>query len=206
VTLTDLSNTIAHTTLLPTITTITPTSGPRNTKVVITGENLANVSSVLFGTVPGTGLVKTPTTITVTAPANIQSVYLTLTDGTNTILSTTPFNYNTNPLLLTTNASDPGNNLLTQYSLTDGIEGTGVIQIGSSLTTTNLSGNTNLQGTHNINVTGSATTTIGHSENILHLNSGTIATTGTLKTPVGFGWRGLFICAPGRARSLAGES
>ena len=55
----------------PTITNISPTSGPAGTVVTITGTNLTDIQEVFFGAVPGLIVNQTGTTLDVTAPAGI---------------------------------------------------------------------------------------------------------------------------------------
>jgi len=139
-TVTDGENSVSLTVNFPTITSFTPT-GARNSIVTITGTNLGNVTTVAFGSVIATSPSISSTTITVNAPANVRSVAITLTDSNgNSVATSTPYTYNTNPTLFTSTISDLANNLLSQLSLIDGIADTGILQIGSALTTTNLSG------------------------------------------------------------------
>lgn len=128
--------------LPPSISSFTPSSGTRNTVVTITGSGFGNVTSVLFGTVAAINPIISSTTIIVNAPINIRSVPLTLVTSQNSVISSTNFTYNTNPTLFTSTISDVANNLLSQLSLIDGIADTGILRIGSVLTTTNLSGTT----------------------------------------------------------------
>ena len=64
----------------PTLTGITPSSGPTTggTAVTLTGTNLANATGVTFGTSPGTVTADTATSITVTSPAGVGSVNVTV--------------------------------------------------------------------------------------------------------------------------------
>jgi len=127
---------------LPIITSFTPSSGPRNTVVTITGSNFGNVTSVLFGTVTATSPQINETTIIVNAPINNKSVPITLISSGFSVLSSTNFTYNTNPTLFTNSTGDTNNQLLSQLSLIDGIADTGVLNLGSATTTINFSGPT----------------------------------------------------------------
>ena len=138
-TVTDSGSTVSLIKTFPTITSFTPGSGTKNVIVTITGSNLSNVTTVVFGTISAISPFISANTITANAPPNVKSVFITLSDNEgNSVTTTTSFTYNTNSTLFTTNVSN--NNLLTQLSLTDGVADTGIIQIGSALTTTNFSG------------------------------------------------------------------
>jgi len=86
------SPTASHTiTMLPTITSVSPTAGPTGggTSVTITGTNLngtTGASGVRFGATNATGYtVNSNTQITATAPANSAGTYdVTVTNGGNT--------------------------------------------------------------------------------------------------------------------------
>ncbi len=64
----------------PTISGISPSSGPTSggTSVTLTGTNLANTTGVTFGTGHGTVTSDTATSITVTSPAGVGSVNVTV--------------------------------------------------------------------------------------------------------------------------------
>ena len=71
----------------PTVTGISPTSGPAagGTTVVITGTNLSSATGVKFGTTSATGLTaNTATSITATAPAGTGTVDVTVTTASGT--------------------------------------------------------------------------------------------------------------------------
>ncbi|KUL84836.1 hypothetical protein ZTR_08225 [Talaromyces verruculosus] len=79
----------------PTISRINPTSGPTTggTNVIITGTNLASPSSVTFGGTAATIISSSPTSVSVTTPANSAGpsrVVVTTAGGT----STQAVNYN----------------------------------------------------------------------------------------------------------------
>jgi hypothetical protein len=134
---TDTNTVATYTSAFPTINSLTPSSGNNNTTVSITGTNVGNVTSVLFGSVAASNPIVTSTTVTVNAPANSKSVFITLTDSNgNGVVTSTSFKYSTHSSLFTTSLSDASNKLLTQLALTDGIDTTGSLQFGSLLATT----------------------------------------------------------------------
>jgi hypothetical protein len=83
----------------PTVTAISPTSGPTTggTSVTITGTNFASGATVDFGTVAGTGVsVVSATSITVTSPAQVTgtvNVTVTVNGVTSAISSADQFTY-----------------------------------------------------------------------------------------------------------------
>jgi len=91
---------------LPTVTGLTPNSGPTvgGTSVVITGTNLSGALSAKFGTNAATGLTKnTATSLTVTAPAGASTVDVTVTTAGGTSLTNTgdeyTYNVSTSPTI-----------------------------------------------------------------------------------------------------------
>lgn len=76
------------------ITTFTPSAGLAGTKVVITGTKFdatpAN-NKVLFNTTPATVTAATPTSLEVTVPDGATTGLISVTIGTNTVKSATPF-------------------------------------------------------------------------------------------------------------------
>jgi hypothetical protein len=76
------------------ITTFAPSSGLAGTKVVITGTKFdatpAN-NTVLFNTTPATVTAATPTSLEVTVPVGATTGPISVTIGTNTVKSATPF-------------------------------------------------------------------------------------------------------------------
>ncbi|MCL4433930.1 MAG: IPT/TIG domain-containing protein, partial [Actinobacteria bacterium] len=83
----------------PTVTSITPTSGPTagGTSVTITGTNFTSSATVMFGTITATAVtVNSATSITATSPAESPgtvNVTVTTTGGTSSISSTDQFTY-----------------------------------------------------------------------------------------------------------------
>ncbi len=74
----------------PTVTSISPTSGPAagGTSVVITGTNLSAATAVTFGATAATGLTaNTATSITATSPAGAGTVDITVTTSGGTSLT-----------------------------------------------------------------------------------------------------------------------
>lgn len=78
------------TTLTPTITSFTPSSGPVGTTVTITGTNLTG-SVVKFNNTTATVSVNTATSITCTVPSGATSGTITATTGDGTATSATSF-------------------------------------------------------------------------------------------------------------------
>lgn len=76
------------------ITTFAPSAGLAGTKVVITGTKFdatpAN-NKVLFNTTPATVTAATPTSLEVTVPDGATTGLISVTVGTSTVKSTTPF-------------------------------------------------------------------------------------------------------------------
>ena len=85
----------------PTVTSITPTSGPAagGTTVTITGNNLSGATAASFGGVPGTILTNSNTSITVTSPAGAVGttvpVTVTTPSGTSGSVALGQFTYGT---------------------------------------------------------------------------------------------------------------
>ena len=84
-------------TAAPTVTAVSPTSGPGagGTSVTVTGTNLASATAVDFGTTAGTVTADTATSITVTSPAGTGTVDVTVTTagGTSATSSADDFTY-----------------------------------------------------------------------------------------------------------------
>jgi hypothetical protein len=84
---------------LPTVTSISPTSGPTRggTNVTIRGTNLSGATNVLFGTVPATSFsVSSSTKITAVSPARAvgpDDVLVTTPSGTSGAVSADQFTY-----------------------------------------------------------------------------------------------------------------
>ena len=86
----------------PTVTSISPTSGPAagGTPVTITGNNFTGATAVRFGGTPATLFtVDSGTSITATSPAGIGTVDVTVTnaDGTSATSSADQFSYAAQP-------------------------------------------------------------------------------------------------------------
>jgi hypothetical protein len=82
---------------IPTVTSISPTSGPAvgGTVVTITGTNLSNATVVDFGTIAATVTVDNATEIVATSPVGFGSVYVTVTTagGTSSASAADLFTY-----------------------------------------------------------------------------------------------------------------
>ncbi|MCQ6247023.1 IPT/TIG domain-containing protein [Streptomyces malaysiensis] len=107
------------TTPAPTITTLSPSSGPTTggNTVTITGTNLTGATQVLFGPTPATILTNTPTQITATAPPGTGTVNVTVTTPAGTSNSV-PYTYAAVPAptitsLSPTNGPTTGGNTVT---------------------------------------------------------------------------------------------
>ncbi len=85
----------------PTVTAVSPTSGPAGggTSVTVTGTNLANATAVDFGTTAGTVTADTADSITVTSPVGTGTVDVTVTTagGTSATSSADHFTYTAVP-------------------------------------------------------------------------------------------------------------
>ena len=97
--------------LIPTVTGVTPTSGPTvgGTSVTVSGSNLSGATAVDFGTAnPGTITADTTGSITVTSPSGTGTVDVTVTtpNGTSAKTSADQFTYNA-PALPTVTAVTP---------------------------------------------------------------------------------------------------
>ncbi len=100
---------------LPTVTVVTPTSGPTagGTSVTVSGSNLSGATAVDFGTAnPGTITADTTGSITVTSPSGTGTVDITVTtpNGTSAKTSADHFTYAvpvTTPENTTTSLSVP---------------------------------------------------------------------------------------------------
>jgi hypothetical protein len=83
----------------PTVTSLSPTSGPAagGTSVTITGTNLTGATAVFFGSVPATFTVNSSTSITATAPfqaAGTIDVTVTTYSGTSSTSAADHYTYN----------------------------------------------------------------------------------------------------------------
>ncbi len=88
----------------PTVTAVSPTSGPTDggTAVTVTGTNLADATSVEFGTTAGAVTADTATSITVTSPngsAGAVDVTVTTAGGTSATSADDLFTYVTAPVV-----------------------------------------------------------------------------------------------------------
>src|SRR5207244_11416423 len=92
-----------YTTVVPTVTSVTPNSGPTagSTSVTIAGTGFINGASVNFGLDAATGVVvNSPTSITALSPAESPGtvdVTVTTTGGTSTTSAADQFTYNAVP-------------------------------------------------------------------------------------------------------------
>ena len=113
-------------TAAPTVTAVSPTSGPTGggTSVTVTGSNLANATAVKFGTTAGTVTADGAGSITVTSPAGTgtQDITVTTAGGTSATSGADQFTYipaptvtivspNAGPLGGTTGVTITGTNL-----------------------------------------------------------------------------------------------
>jgi IPT/TIG domain len=85
----------------PTVSGISPASGPAagNTSVTITGSNLSNATSVMFGSAAGSIVSDTATQIVATSPAGtgVANVTVTTAGGTSAASAADQFTYSTPP-------------------------------------------------------------------------------------------------------------
>src|SRR5208337_4048938 len=79
----------------PTVTGLSPNSGPMGTLVTIFGTNLAGATGVFFGTAPAVFTVVTGNSITATSPAGTGTVNVTVTtpSGTSATSAADQFTY-----------------------------------------------------------------------------------------------------------------
>lgn len=94
----------------PTISSVSPLTGPVGTTVTITGNNFSTTPSaniVRFGTATGTVTAATATSLTVTTPPGASYAPITVTTGGLTAYSYTPFS---------TTFNDPGQFTATAFS------------------------------------------------------------------------------------------
>lgn len=90
---------------VPTVTALSPQTGPRagGTVVTLTGTGLTRASAVRFGATPATGLVRlSPTTVRVTAPAHATGpvdVVVTTPGGTSAAVPATRYAYGRAPVV-----------------------------------------------------------------------------------------------------------
>jgi hypothetical protein len=110
----------------PTVTGISPTSGPTSgsTTVTITGTNLTGASSVLFGSNAATGVtVNSATQITATSPAgSAGTIHITVTTpgGTSATSSSDQFTYGVAPTVTTQTVTRIGStNAIGNGNITD---------------------------------------------------------------------------------------
>ena len=96
----------------PTISSISPASGPTSggTTVTITGSNFTGASSVGFGSTAASFRVTGPTTITATSPPGTGTVYVTVTTpgGTSAAASADRFTFVTPPPTVSSLSPDTG--------------------------------------------------------------------------------------------------
>jgi hypothetical protein len=79
----------------PTVTALTPTTGSTigGTAVTLTGSNLANATGVTFGTVAGTITADSAGSLTVTSPAGVGSVNVTVSTPGGSTAAPSQFTY-----------------------------------------------------------------------------------------------------------------
>jgi hypothetical protein len=75
----------------PTITSLTPPSGPLGSTVTLTGQNLLGLTSVLVGEVPALFTVVSNTSVTLTVPRQATSQKVRVSNANGTALSATAF-------------------------------------------------------------------------------------------------------------------
>jgi probable HAF family extracellular repeat protein len=73
------------------ITSFSPTSGPVGTAVTIHGDGFNNVQGVKFGNLTAGGSVNSNTQITAIVPEGAESVPITVSNGSVSVTTTTPF-------------------------------------------------------------------------------------------------------------------
>jgi hypothetical protein len=117
------------------VTAFTPSSGLAGTKVVITGTKFdatpAN-NKVLFNTTPATVTAATPTSLEVTVPVGATTGVISVTVGSNTVKSATPFTVSDRAVVevkgnITANTNWTANNVYV-------IKGFVYVQSGATLT------------------------------------------------------------------------
>ncbi len=123
----------------PTVTALSPTSGPTagGTTITITGTNLSGASAVRFGTTNAAGFaVKSSTQITATAPAHAAGavdVTVATAGGTSASLSADQFTYVPPPTLTALSpTSGPAAGGTTVVILGDGFAGATSVKFGST--------------------------------------------------------------------------
>ncbi len=101
----------------PTVTKVTPASGPNGTFVTITGTNFAGATAVNFGAVTSTYTVNSPTSISANAPPGSGAVDVTVVTpgGTSTTSANDRYTY-TVPSAPTVTGVSPGTGF-TGYSI-----------------------------------------------------------------------------------------
>jgi hypothetical protein len=108
----------------PTITSISPTSGPVGTSVTVNGTNFTGATSVKFNVTSASYTVDTPTKITATVPAGATSGHVSVTTPGGTAKSTTNF-------IVTTGGGSP---TVTSFTPTGGSVNTIVTIKGTGFT------------------------------------------------------------------------
>ncbi|MBN9689673.1 MAG: IPT/TIG domain-containing protein [Verrucomicrobia bacterium] len=84
--------TTSNLTILPKIESFTPGFGPPGTVVAINGSGLTGTTQVRFGTLASTAFTNiSQTQVNAVVPANAQTSLISVTTGTGTNVSTTPF-------------------------------------------------------------------------------------------------------------------
>jgi Subtilase family/Bacterial Ig domain/Lamin Tail Domain/MBG domain (YGX type) len=94
---------------VPTISSFTPTEGPANTLVVITGDNLINVTSVKFNNAEAEFVVNSGTQITATVPPLGTTGAISVTNFFGTANSASPFVILQPPVLISQIYGGAGN-------------------------------------------------------------------------------------------------
>jgi gliding motility-associated-like protein len=137
--------------LLPTITSLTPSSGPIGTTVTITGTNFSTTpanNTVKFNGTTSVVTASTATSITTTVPAGATTGKVSVTVGGNTAISTNDFTV--------TSASSL---TITSFTPTSGPVTTIVTITGTNFSTTPANNTVKFNGTISV-VTASTTTSI----------------------------------------------
>ena len=111
----------AFTSVMPTITSFTPTSGIKGTQVTITGNNFNGTSSVTFGGTPAASFVVTSVTTIVATVGNGATGPIRVTNPGGTAISTGIFTFFPGPTI-------------TSFTPTSGNKGTVVVITGAHFT------------------------------------------------------------------------
>jgi hypothetical protein len=174
----------SYTAATPTVTGVSPTSGPRSggTSVTITGTNFTGATSVTFGGLSATFTVNSSTRITATSPAmstaGLVNILVTTPSGTSTANTNSRFTYLAPQPVITsiTPASGPAIGYTPVVILGSGFTGATSVSFGGSLASFNVDSDNQISAITSGHATGTVTVTVTTSSGTSAVNAASVFT------------------------------